>query len=336
MARTLEEFLLARRGRWRRLEELLEAFESKRRSTLDGQAVLELGCLYREVSTDLARIQTFLRTTGEDSEFLEAYLNHLVGRAHGLIYRGQVPLWTSLWDFLWIQIPKTFRRGLPWTMGALTLFVVGFLYGWFHTLNDETFPPLLVPSDILRTVEKGEVWFDSILAVRPLATSLIMKNNVSVTFLAFALGVTFGLGTAYILLFNGLLVGTLAGLCHLHGLDIPFWSFILPHGLVELTAVFMAGGGGLLLGSAFLFPGDLPRGQALVLRGRRAVRLTLGCVPLLLVAAVVEGFVSPSHLAPGFKFFFAACLLILVLSYMWAGGPRSPRTLAPSAMERSV
>jgi uncharacterized membrane protein SpoIIM required for sporulation len=181
---------------------------------------------------------------------------------------------------------------------------------------DDSFAPLIVSPAILRMVEEGKVWFDSILAIRPLASSMIMTNNISVTFTAFAFGIFCGLGTVYVLAFNGLMVGTLAALCHIHGLDVPFWSFVLPHGVIELTAIWIAGGAGLLLGSGLVAPGDLPRRDALVRRGRRSIELILGCVPLLVVAGVVEGFVSPSHVPAGLKFATALVLLILLLFYL--------------------
>ena len=143
-----------------------------------------------------------------------------------------------------------------------------------------------------------------------------MTNNISVSFLAFALGMTFGLGTTYIMAFNGLLVGTLAALCHMNGLDVAFWSFVLPHGVIELTAIFIAGGGGLLLATALVAPGDLPLKDALIHRGREAGRLICGCVPLLVVAGIIEGFFSPAHIPAVFKFFLAGLLFILLLLYL--------------------
>jgi uncharacterized membrane protein SpoIIM required for sporulation len=175
---------------------------------------------------------------------------------------------------------------------------------------------LIVPAKLIRQVEGGKVWFDSILAVKPQASSRIMTNNISVTFLAFAFGMTFGLGTVYIMAFNGLLLGALAGLCHIHGLDAAFWSFVLPHGVIELTAIFIGGGAGFLLSTALLIPGDLTRKNALILRGRQAVPLTLGCVPLLIVAGVVEGFFSPVPLPVELKFLVAGILLALLLAYL--------------------
>jgi uncharacterized membrane protein SpoIIM required for sporulation len=190
------------------------------------------------------------------------------------------------------------------------------VYGFVTAISDSSFVALIVPSQLIQKVEGGEVWFDSVLAVKPLASSMIMTNNISVSFLAFAMGMTFGLGTLYLMVFNGLMVGTLGGLCYTHGLSVPFWSFVLPHGVIELSAIFMAGGAGFLLGGALLFPGDLPRKDALLKRARQAGRLILGCVPLLVIAGLVEGFFSPLHVHAGFKFGMAGILLALLLYYL--------------------
>jgi hypothetical protein len=122
------------------------------------------------------------------------------------------------------------------------------------------------------------------------------------------------------------MVGTLAGLCFTHDLGIPFWSFVLPHGVIELTAIFIAGGAGFLLGGALVFPGDLPRKDALLARAGQAGRLILGCVPLLIIAGVVEAFFSPIHLHAGFKFGMAGILFALLLCYLLLPSRRLKRT----------
>ena len=315
MSQSIEQFIESRRPRWERLEKLLQSLEREKGRNLQPSDLPDVGRLYREATADLARLQAFQQEAALPDELLD-YLNHLVARAHGQIYRSPTPGWTQLWRFLRSTFPQTFRATAPWTLSALAIFLLAFTYGLAAGLVDDTFIPLVAPPHLIQQVEGGKAWFDSILAVRPLASSAIMRNNISVTFLAFALGITFGLGTVYIMAFNGLLLGTLAALCHLHGLSVEFWSFVLPHGVIELTAIFIAGGGGLLLGSALTAPGDLSRKEALIQRGRKSVQLILGCIPLLIVAGVVEGFFSPSHLPPWIKFLAAGLIFVLLLCYL--------------------
>lgn len=321
MVQSIQKFTASRKPRWDRLETLIRTLERGDIKNLESTSLLDLGRLYREATADLARLQT-LRTGDAPPDDLESYLNQLVGRAYGQIYRSKPPQWISFWRYLRNTLPETFRNTAPWTLFAFGVFLLGLVYGFVATLADPGFIPLIVPQHLIQQVEGGEVWFDSILSVRPLASSMIMTNNISVSFLAFALGMTFGLGTLYLMAFNGLMLGALASLCHINGLDVPFWSFVLPHGVIELTAIFMAGGAGFLLGTAILIPGDLPRKEALVQKGRRAVRLVLGCVPLLIVAGIIEAFFSPAPVPVGLKFSMAGILLVLLFAYLLLASPR--------------
>lgn len=315
MAQSIQGFIRSRSPRWERLEALIRSLEGGDLRGLTTSGLLDVGKLYREATADLARLQS-LREENASPDDLETYLNQLVARAYGQIYRNTPPQWSSLRDYLRCGLPEIFRHTAPWTLFAMGVFLLGFIYAFSATLTDPSFVPLIVPPHLIHQVEDGKVWFDSILAVRPMASSMIMTNNITVSFLAFALGMTFGIGTFYLMAFNGLLIGALAGLCHVNGLDVHFWSFVLPHGVIELTAIFMAGGGGFLIGTALFIPGDLPRKEALVIKARRAVRLVLGCVPLLIVAGIIEAFFSPTHVPAGLKFSLAGFLLLLLLSYL--------------------
>ena len=315
MVQSIQSFTDSRRPRWERLETLIHRLERGKYRDVEPPMLKDLGRLYREATADLARLQAF-RERGALPEDLETYLNQLVGRAYAQIYKNPPPRWASLWKFLFFTFPETVRKTAPWTLIALGIFMLGACYGFVVSLYDDSLISLIVSPHIISQVEDGKVWFDSILGIQPLASSRIMTNNISVSFLAFALGITFGLGTAYIMAFNGLMVGTIAALCHNHGLDIPFWSFVAPHGVIELSAIFIAGGSGLLIGTGLLLPGDLPRKEALNQRGKEAGKLILGCVPLLVVAGIIEGFFSPTHISPVYKFSFAGVLFLLFLCYL--------------------
>lgn len=324
MGVSIQNFLHSRKPRWERLEAILQSLERGRVKGLTAGDLLDLGRLYREATADLARLQSQRGKDLPPGE-MERYLNQLVARGYAQVYRSAPPGWGTFREYLQFTLPAVFRETAPWTLFALVTFAAGFLYGLGASLLDSAFVALVAPPHIIQEVEEGKVWFDSILAVRPLASSMIMTNNISVSFLAFAFGMTFGLGTLYLMVFNGIMLGALAGLCHTHNLDGPFWSFVLPHGVIELTAVFMAGGAGFLLATALFAPGDLPRRQALVGRARQAGRLALGCVPLLVFAGIVEGFFSPAPLPAGVKFSVATVLFALLLAYLLSVPRKSPQ-----------
>lgn len=181
---------------------------------------------------------------------------------------------------------------------------------------------------MMDTIEKRQMWTHSIVTVKPLESSAIMTNNISVSLTTFALGVTGGLGTVLMLAFNGLLFGVISGACWHAGMLDQLMSFVAPHGVIELPAIFIAGGAGLMLAKGMLFPGTLPRRASFALEGGRAVRLVLGIIPMLIVAGTIEGFVSPTDLAPKWKYALAAGMFCAFLLYVMRKGRRTSSEFA--------
>jgi uncharacterized membrane protein SpoIIM required for sporulation len=150
-----------------------------------------------------------------------------------------------------------------------------------------------------------------------------MTNNMSVGFTTFALGITAGLGTIYMMAFNGLLIGVIGMACWLSGMSVQLWSFVAPHGVLELPAIFIAGGAGLRVAQGLLFPGLLSRRDSLARAGVEAVQLLLGTIPILIIAGLIEAFVSPTGLPVALKFSMAGALFVLLGAYLF-GVSREP------------
>ncbi|MBR9989235.1 MAG: stage II sporulation protein M, partial [Gemmatimonadetes bacterium] len=192
---------------------------------------------------------------------------------------------------------------------------------------------LIVPAGMVARAEegverqaRGQGYIDIPEVLMPLFSSSLIANNVQVTFFAFAGGIAVGLGTMLILLMNGVMLGGTAGLFHVQGLSPYLWSFVLPHGIIELTAICIAGGAGLLLGSAFVLPGRRTRRSALVHRARDAVSLLGGTVVLLVLAGLVEGFISPSTLPSAAKLGFGTLMAVILGAYLLLAGRNEPTT----------
>jgi uncharacterized membrane protein SpoIIM required for sporulation len=321
-------WLRNRQPYWSRLESLVRRADRvgvrAGISTLTHQELQELGLLYRQTASDLATVR-------EDhaSRQLATFLNRLLGRSHNLIYRGQGPSPRGIVRFYTETFPQTFRATARLTLLAFIVFLLGALPGFLVTLRDPAFPRYLLGPQMMDTIERRQMWTESIVAIKPLAASGIMTNNLSVSFLTFASGVFAGLGTLYFLLFNGVLIGVVGGACWQAGLSLGLWSFVAPHGVLELPAIFIAGGAGLLLGRGLLFPGLLPRRQSLARAGEEAVRLVLGIVPVLVVAGVIEAFISPSHIPAGLKFLLAAGNAALFTLYLTQAGRGAKAGSAP-------
>ena len=300
-----------RKPHWDELEALVERCSQRGVAALDRASLRKLALLYRQAAADLSILR-------EDpaGAALVRYLNALLGRAHNLIYSGDPPKARGIVHFYARVFPAVFRETLPYTIAATALFAAGMLTGATVAWTDPGFERLLLGGRMIDTIERGEMWTHSIVAMKPLASSAITTNNLSVSFAAFAGGILGGLGTVYMMVFNGLLIGVVAVACDRAGLSVPLWSFIAPHGALELPAIFMAGGAGLLMARGLLAPGFLSRRESLIEAAATAVRLVLGVVPLLIVAGLIEGFVSPSDLAPSVKFAMGLSGLIVLAGYV--------------------
>ena len=280
-------------------------------AALTHQELQELALLYRQTAADLSAA----REVAANAQ-LAAYLNQLMGRAHNLVYAARPARSRSVLTFYTRPSPQIFRQTWRYTAAATALFAVGAIAGTVLSVSDPGFQRFVLGGAMIDTIDRREMWTHSILAVKPLASSAILTNNLSVAFSAFALGMTAGLGSVYIMLFNGIMIGVIGTACHRAGMSVPLWSFVAPHGALELPAIFIAGGAGLMLGRGILAPGLLPRRDAIAESGASAIRLLLGVIPLLIVAGVIEGFVSPTPLDPAVKFVIGAALFILLTLYV--------------------
>ena len=268
--------------------------------------------MYRQTASDLATVREDATNTQ-----LANYLNQLLGRSHNLLYMGHRQKVSALVRFYRDTYPKVFRETLPQTLLALAIFLVTGLAGWALTVHDSAFAHRLLGPQMMETIERRQMWTHSIVTIKPIASSSIMTNNLSVAFSTFALGITAGLGTIWMMVLNGLMIGVVGAATWQSGMAVPFWSFVAPHGVLELPAIFIAGGAGLEIARGLLFPGLLPRKVSLSQAGGRAARLLLGTIPMLIVAGVIEGFFSPSETPAKFKFLVAAVLFAALLAYLF-------------------
>ena len=270
-----------------RLEALVAACGRRSVAALDHDEVRELALLYRQTAADLS-------TAREDptSATLARYLNELLGRAHNLVYSGAARSRPAgALRFFAYEFPRVFRQTLPYTLAALALFTAGAAVAVALAIADPSFERLILSGRMMDTIERREMWTHSIVAVKPSASSAIMTNNIIVALGACATGVFVGVGPVYMMLFNGLLIGVIGTACARSGMSDQLWSFVVPHGSLELPAIFIAGGAGLVLARGILVPGTLPRRDSFSEAGGTAIRLLLGVVPMLVIAGVIEGFV---------------------------------------------
>ncbi len=309
----IQRWIARREPNWQRLDALLRQIETKGLKSLRASELRELASLYRSVAADLARART-----QQVSNILIQNLQSLTTRAYTQIYQGsRRQEWHAIWEFYRWGLPGVVQQTFPYIAFATGLFLLGALVAWWYAWRDPSFMSLIVPESLITTVrDRHELWMGSIVGIEPLASSNIMINNLSVSFGAVAGGITAGAYTAFLMVFNGLLIGAVGTLVGQNNLAYPFWAFVFPHGSLELPAIFFAGGAGFLLGKAILFPGKFRRIDALKFYGSQAVQLVFGVVPMLIIAGTIEGFFSPSPRVPEpLKYLVGMGLFVLLVVY---------------------
>ena len=301
-----------RKPHWDRLERIVLR-AGKGLGKLDSRELQEMGLLYRQTASDLSVV-----LEDRTSVQLASYLNQLLGKSHNLLYRGRRPKASGFLTFYTRTYPQLFREMLQPILLAVVLFAAAGVAGWAITLHDAGFAHRVLGPEMMDTIERREMWTHSIVALKPVAASGITTNNLTVCFTMFALGIT-GIGTIWMLAFNGLLIGVVGAATWRTGMALSFWSFVAPHGALELPAIFIAGGAGLAIAHGLFFPGMLPRRESLTLAGGRATTLLLGSIPLLLFAGAIEGFFSPTNSPVLMKFSLSAVLFAGLVAWLFSG-----------------
>lgn len=290
----LDRIIRLGQPRWSKLQKLVVRANSPT-SKLQPSEVRELLQLYQDASADLARVRTL-----EADDELIANLNRLIASAHATIYRsdrtskGKGPL-----HFYVVTYPRIFRETWKFTLAAFLLSALVFAMA-YETV--QTQPDIV--ADILGGADHDLVGRKDRASIADrfeqtpgtFLTSVVTTNNIGVAITAFALGLTFGVGTVIVLIVNGAMLGGIAGAYAKSGAGTDLWMTILPHGALELSAIVCAGGAGLLLGYTLWCPGGRTRRLALREEAPKAVLLAVGLIPAFVIAGIFEGFLTPTLL----------------------------------------
>lgn len=313
-----KRFVNSAKPRWDRLESLVAQIDRHGIRSLEPDRIEELALDYRAVTSDLA----MARGRGYDGAIV-AYLNRLSARAHAYVYLGTSRSgWSAVAHFLGRTFPREVRRSwLPIAICAAVT-IIGSVIAYTAVIAEPAnayalLPPGQIPA-ISKALHDSNFGFDRAFA--PLVSSEIITNNIRVAAIAFAGGMTCGLLTLWIVLENSLMLGGVGALFARANYGLDFWATIAPHGVIELSAIQVAAGAGLLLAAGIVAPGRVRRIDALVRNAKRAGTLVLGTAAMLVVAGTIEGFVSPQRLSPWVRIAIGGLTAIgLVLYVAFAG-----------------
>jgi uncharacterized membrane protein SpoIIM required for sporulation len=301
------QWILKRRPHWDRLASLLTQPDESGLGQLSRAELQEMALLYRQVAADLS----VLRQDSTSRTYAQ-YVNQLLARAHHIIYSGRKTNLATLFHFLRDEYPAIFQRQIGYVAASVLVSVAFGVLGAVLTTVRPEFMRHFVGPEMIATMERHEMWTKSVVSVAPMASSWIMTNNLSVSFITFAGGIVFGLGTFFALFQNGIMLGVIGAACHHYGMSLALWSFVAAHGSLELPSIIIAGGAGFRLGHAMLFPGALRWKESVARGGIEATRLVSGIIPLLVIAGTLEGFFSPSALPVWLKFTVGGLLFTLL------------------------
>jgi uncharacterized membrane protein SpoIIM required for sporulation/uncharacterized RDD family membrane protein YckC len=316
-----ERFVTRKRDSWEAFRTLAARAERIGLKQLGATEIPEFAARYREVAADLARARTY----GVDPRVLE-YLERVVSAGHNAVYGRHIGHRVHLSRLLLRELPAAVVAARAYVVTALLVFAVPATTGYVLIRERPAIAEQVLPDEMLARARAGAEhraqgigYAQAPSMYLPFIASRIITNNVQVAFLGFAFGITAGIGTLLLLVFNGLFFGAVLGLFANYGLAGWLLTFVAGHGVLELTAIFIAGGAGLLVARALLAPGDLTRRDALVLAGRQAARLVGASVLLLALAGTIEGLLSASDAPAPFKFATSGATVVLLILYLASG-----------------
>lgn len=317
--RTIDSYVLQHTEEWLRLEALVETAQQRSRK-LSGEELDELLFHYQRVSAHLSHV----RSTFGDPQ-VTARLTRIVAGARAVIYGHQAKAKGAIRTFFTATFPAavwTARRFI--LVSSIAFLLPGIIVGaWLA--NSPAAIEAAAPEALREAFiqEDFEAYYSSAPAAE--FSTEVLINNIQVSFLAFVAGIAWGVPTLLVLAFNGANVGVAAGLFHDAGEAPRFWGLILPHGLLEITAILVAGGAGLRMGWSLIVPGDRTRTGSLVAEAQRSVSIVIGLVLVFIVAGLIEGFVTPSPLETWVRVTIGATAFIAFWAYVIGLGPTAVR-----------
>ncbi|MEL6460649.1 MAG: stage II sporulation protein M [Cyanobacteria bacterium J06621_15] len=315
----IQRWIAKREPNWQRLDSLLRQIEQKGVNSLETKEIGELRNLYRLLKADLIRART-----QNLSNSLIINLQTLKNRAYKQINididisknSRRKEYWGIIKFYRW-GLPAILQQTFPYIALATALFLLAVLVASLYSWQDPNFMPLIVPSRIISKVrDDGQLWMSSLAGIEQAACSEIIINNLRVSLSAVVGGISAGIFTVYIIVFNGLLIGTVATLVAKNNLAYSFWAFVFPHGSLELPAILIAGGAGLLIAKAIILPGKYRRLNTIKRHTFQAIQLLLGIVPMLIIAGIIETFFSSNPNIPNpIKYLTGISLFLLLIIY---------------------
>lgn len=320
MKQSQDEFIAARKPAWDELDSLLARKSALHR--LPPASIARAASLYRDVCSDLMRA----RGAGYSADVVDL-LDALAGRACAALYSAPPYRLAALWELVAFGFPAAVRRNARFVALSALLFVLPGILGFVGASRSRGFAVQIMSESMVAQMEKayGDFGNGRGEGTDAMMATFYVYNNVGIAFRCFATGILFGLGSIFFLVYNGLVIGVVAGAVGAAGHGRNLFTFIVGHGAFELTAIVISGAAGIAMGYALVDTGPRTRWESLRAKAGDLFRLIMGAALMLLVAAFIEAFWSPSSVLPQVKWGVAGALYLLVLAYLALAGRKAGR-----------
>ncbi|QDT74607.1 stage II sporulation protein M [Lacipirellula limnantheis] len=321
----MSHFFTRNKPIWDELDQLVQRARRSPKS-LSPEELSRLDSLYRRTTIHLAQV-----STRSSDRQLQQYLNNLASAAHSIIYLPpRQSIFQGAWQFANEGFARLIMRNWRYHLASAMLLLSGALLAFFASLSDPVAAYALMPMEdprqpgasreqlleVLRSGREqggGEKFFFA---------SFLFTHNLKIGILALGLGALAAVPTVFLMVFNGMLIGSFVAIHYRAGLTTEMWAWILPHGVTEIGAIILCGGVGLRLGQAVISPGLLSRMESLRRAGVEAGATAIGVAGMLLAAAIIESFLRQSHLPTNARLAFAAATAIFWALYLLHGAIR--------------
>jgi len=314
---TETNFISKNEEQWKALDAFNRRIKGKIRN-ISTTEVKEFAHLFRLASHHLAYAKTHFPTS-----HVVPYLNKVVGASHNYFYVRERRALSDVRRYFTHTFPRAVCETWRFSALATVLFAMGLVFAWVYVAADLHRLQEVVPAFFAGGFSPYEVpdWGDGGIDVEhSLMAATITTNNLMVTFNAIGGGLLAGIGTVFIMIYNGLIIGGLFGFFHTVGANMVIaYALVLPHGVIELLAIFLAGGCGLMLAKGMLLPGEMTLRQSLISQGKNVAKLLPGIAAMLVIAGIIEGYFTPLAIDARIKIVFAGLTGVVMVAYFLLG-----------------
>lgn len=310
-----ERFVLAKKEQWEKLHHIVLLLSKKGYTSLSPEDILAFPRIYRLICADLAEAKML-----QLSPDVLDYLNQLIGQAHKFLYSFPPLRRSQIKTFFSERLPFIMLKNWMFLLISALIFFSSYAITFGIVIQNPSVAGIVVPQSTLHQMEEAyseEISEERSFTLKNFMVSFYIQNNISIAFASFALGVLLGIGTIYVLIYNGVFLGAITGYLVAGGKGRNLLHFVTAHSITELTGLVLAGAAGLALGFSIIKATRYYRKEWMAFQRKNIFTLIAASGFLLLIAALIEGLISPSLIPYTIKVNTAILSLLFIIGYFF-------------------